>query len=523
MKTRLIFIRHAEAEGNYTRVFQGWTDGELTEKGHKQAEKLAQRIKDIDIDVLYSSTLKRATQTAEYIAEVKGLPIIRTDKLKEINGGDWEGERWEILPKRWPDEYETWECKPHIHKMPNGESMEEFQLRLINEVKYIVNNNRGKNVCIVTHGTAIKALQCFFRSCKLEEMLRIPWQDNTSVTIVDFEADKISIKVEGDASHLHEELSTIKNQDWQVEYDKNLKKAVQQGQGREEGETGEKLLKWLFETNAIRVSPPEEPFWYTSGTIGPYYINTHFLYGSEDKATELLKIIDEVKDDILSCPVKLMKLVRENYNTDCIYRGLIDEMCLFIKNKINLDNVDCISGGERRDWFFSLMISELLGKPHLVIYKDMMAVMLDEGKTCKVNDLGGIKTLHVADLVTEASSYVRAWIPAISEKGGSIEWSIAVVDRMQGGKETLRNHGIESFAMINIDKGTFDRAMQLGMINGKQHQMILDYIKKPKESMKKFLKEHPDFLRKAMESDTKTRERARICLDKNIYELDFQQ
>ena len=45
----------------------------------------------------------------------------------------------------------------------------------------------------------------------------------------------------------------------------------------------EKLIKWLFETNAFRVCPENEPFWYTSGTIGPYYINTHFLYGSEEK------------------------------------------------------------------------------------------------------------------------------------------------------------------------------------------------------------------------------------------------
>lgn len=223
MKTRLIFIRHAEAEGNVNRTFQGWTDGELTPKGHVQAQKVAERLKDIPMDVLYSSSMKRTLQTAGYISKLKQLPIVRTDRLKEINGGDWEGERWDVLPVKWPEAYETWEYKPHVHKMPNGETMEEFQERLIHEVKYIVNANRGKNVCIVTHGTAIKALMCYFHGCSLEEMLNIPWYDNTSVTMIDSEDDRFEVILEGDSSHLEKELSTIENQDWWSEYIERFK------------------------------------------------------------------------------------------------------------------------------------------------------------------------------------------------------------------------------------------------------------------------------------------------------------
>jgi len=64
--------------------------------------------------------LKRTLQTAQYIADVKNLPIIRTDKLKEINGGDWENREWEELPKLWPEEYDSWENRPHEHKCPAG-------------------------------------------------------------------------------------------------------------------------------------------------------------------------------------------------------------------------------------------------------------------------------------------------------------------------------------------------------------------------------------------------------------------
>ena len=47
------------------------------------------------------------------------------------------------------------------------------------------------------------------------------------------------------------------------------------------------IIKWLFQTNAIQVCPEDRPFWYTSGTLGPYYINTHYLYGSKEEAENL--------------------------------------------------------------------------------------------------------------------------------------------------------------------------------------------------------------------------------------------
>lgn len=229
MATRLIIVRHAEAEGNVNRVFHGWTDSEITEKGHVQARLVAERLKNMDIDVIYSSSLKRTLQTAAYIAKAKGLPVIRTDKLKEINGGEWENMPWDVLPKKWPEEYDSWENKPHIHKMPRGESMKEFQNRIVEEFKYIINKNKGKNICVVTHGTAIRSLMCFFYHCSLEEMINFPWYDNTSVTIIDCERGKFSIVTEGDTSHLSKDMKTLENQEWWLE------KMNRQGKGEDEG------------------------------------------------------------------------------------------------------------------------------------------------------------------------------------------------------------------------------------------------------------------------------------------------
>ena len=224
MKTTLIFVRHGEAEGNINRIFHGWTDGDITPKGRIQAQRAAERLKDVHIDVLYSSTLCRTIKTAEYISKAKNLPIIRTDKLKEINGGDWEGVHWDILSKKWPEAYKTWEHNPHLHQMPNGESMAEFQKRLIAEIRHIISENTGKVICIVTHGTVIKSLICCFRHCPLDEMINVPWCDNTAITIADYEDDRFNLVIEGDASHLGDEFTTLGNQDWWIAAMKKLKK-----------------------------------------------------------------------------------------------------------------------------------------------------------------------------------------------------------------------------------------------------------------------------------------------------------
>lgn len=281
----------------------------------------------------------------------------------------------------------------------------------------------------------------------------------------------------------------------------------------------EKLVSWLFETKAVRVCSQDKPFWYTSGTIGPYYINTHFLYGSEEKANGLLDLIDLEKGDKLGCPGKIFEAVCANYEKDAIFKSLIDEMVLFIRENIKLDRIDCISGGERRDWFFSLIISKLLDKPHLTIYKDLSAVLSCGGKVEPVKSLQGKRLLHIADLITEASSYTRAWIPAVNRLGGEMKWSLVVVDRLQGGAQSLADGGVESFAMINVDRGLFDGALALGLINDRQHSLVIEYLHDPKGSMRTFLAMHPEFMENSLSADEKTRERAKLCLEKDYYGL----
>ncbi len=280
-----------------------------------------------------------------------------------------------------------------------------------------------------------------------------------------------------------------------------------------------KLITWLFKTNAVRVCPENKPFWYTSSKIGPYYINTHFLYGSEEKADGLLKVIDVCKENKLGCSEIVLQLARKNFETDEIFRGLISSMCEYIKSNFNMKNIGYISGGERRDWFFSLIIADMLKIPHITIFKDLTAVLFQKGVSSEVKDIKNANVLHIADIITEASSYIRAWIPAVQSLNGNLKYSLVVVDRLQGGSEKLNGAGVESHALMNVDKALFDGALDENYITGQQHKLLMDYLKRPTETMRAFLAEHPEFIQNSLQADPKTAERARICIEQNIYGL----
>ncbi|HZK72213.1 MAG TPA: orotate phosphoribosyltransferase, partial [Clostridia bacterium] len=206
---------------------------------------------------------------------------------------------------------------------------------------------------------------------------------------------------------------------------------------------------------------------------------------------------------------------------DDIYQGLIDMMVSFIKETMDINDINFISGGERRDWFFSLIIADKLKKPHITLFKDHSATLFENGKSIILKDIRTLKLgqniLHVADIITIASSYKNVWIPAINKLGGMIVKSLVVVDRMQGGKDYLATEGIESYALINMDISVFEKARDMGLLSNEQLSMIVEYYQSPTDSMKKFLIEHPEFLEQSLKCDGRDAERARNCIDRDIY------
>lgn len=275
------------------------------------------------------------------------------------------------------------------------------------------------------------------------------------------------------------------------------------------------IADYLFSTNAVRVSDPEKPFWYASGTLGPFYVNTHFLLESEEKANELLAKIEEAasgyREDFLTA---ILPIVKHQYETSESYKMVID---LIVEKAKELE-FDCISGGERRDFFFSLMPAYLLGKPHLSIFKDGETYYSEnvagKGKKVGSGDLNGKVSLHIADLITEASSYTNAWIPSIRGVGAQIKDTIAVIDRLQGGEANLKAEGVNMYTFAKIELSLFDEGVEKGILSQAQRDMVAKFMKDPIEYMKSFLVAHPKFIDEQIALGGKPKQRAEMAISR---------
>ena len=289
------------------------------------------------------------------------------------------------------------------------------------------------------------------------------------------------------------------------------------------------ISNYLFETNAIKFCKENEPFWYTSGKIGPYFFNAQFVYGSEEESKKLLDYITEELSSINNgvsnkkdLPKKILDKVLTQYTSNKIYNDVINQMKEFIENNIGLDNFEYISGGERRDWYFSIILAYLLKKPHLTVFKDMSALSSDSEfiTTDEISNLNGAKVLHLADLITTASSYIKMWVPIIKNLNGIMEHTLVIIDRNQGGKENLAEVGVKSHALATVDKDLFNHALELGFITQDQLDFISKYFDNPDETMKKFLLNHPEFVENSLKSiNERTLKRVHTMIDEDLYGL----
>ena len=276
----------------------------------------------------------------------------------------------------------------------------------------------------------------------------------------------------------------------------------------------------LMRTQALKIAPPGEVFWYTSGTVGPYYINTEYLYGGPERAEALLAFIDEEKGDRMNFPPALHERAADQFFADEIYRTAIEELVQLVRREVGED-FDYVSGGERRDWFFSPAVAEQLGKAHLLIYKDQSMVLHDGDKVREIDELEGKRAVHIADLVTEASSYIRDWIPAIRDRGGQMIYAANVIDRAQGGIGNIEREGVVAAALLRVDEALFAALLAARRINEMQRDVLVDYYSDPHAAMKTFLEDHPNFLHQALAADERTTARARMLVDENPYGLDL--
>ncbi|MGN0667066.1 MAG: histidine phosphatase family protein [Huintestinicola sp.] len=212
---KIYLVRHAEAEGNIKEFFQGRVNTELTEKGKKQLECLAERFRDIPIERLYSSPLNRALSTAAAVNMHHGLPVEIREDLIEIDGGDWETKKWAELPDLYPEQYEMWKTKINCFQAPFGESTQQVYDRMARQIDALAAENAGRTIAVVSHGMAIKAYLNYADGRAWENYADPGWADNTAVSLIEYGDDiKPHIIFKNDSSHLTPELSTLSFSRW---------------------------------------------------------------------------------------------------------------------------------------------------------------------------------------------------------------------------------------------------------------------------------------------------------------------
>jgi alpha-ribazole phosphatase len=156
---KLFLVRHGQTDWNLAQRFQGQSGIPLNETGRQQAVALADRLAGERFDVIYSSDLQRAHETANIIA--KGKFEVKTDaRLREVDFGDWQGLTYNAIKETHPDALTAWENNAYRNAPPNGETLGELTARVQSMLNDLLENCKGKNVLLVAHGGMLQSLVC---------------------------------------------------------------------------------------------------------------------------------------------------------------------------------------------------------------------------------------------------------------------------------------------------------------------------------------------------------------------------
>ena len=165
--TTLYLIRHAESVTNRDGILCGITECDLSDYGFEQIAKLADYAPNLNIDLIYTSPLRRAVKTANALNWYINKPLIIDENLREINLGSWEGQPWTdhvSIP------YKDGEDLPCVYK------------RITSVINKIAEENDTKTVAIVSHGCALCNFMLYVRDLPVEKYTEIGMLGNTSVT-----------------------------------------------------------------------------------------------------------------------------------------------------------------------------------------------------------------------------------------------------------------------------------------------------------------------------------------------------
>lgn len=199
---RLILVRHGESAWNAEGRLQGQADAPLSKLGRRQAAHAAARLVDEGVDVVVSSDLERAYETAAALAGSIGLEVERREDLREVDLGSWTGAAREDLERDQPELWRRWRSEG-IEGWDGGETYSEAMVRIAGAVSALAAEHDGRTVVAVSHGGSIRLATCHLLGLPVAELGRIMSIGNTSLTEFQVKPDGFGRLVRlNDAAHL---------------------------------------------------------------------------------------------------------------------------------------------------------------------------------------------------------------------------------------------------------------------------------------------------------------------------------
>jgi broad specificity phosphatase PhoE len=153
--TNLLLARHGETDWNRDGRWQGQSDTPLNERGRRQAQELADQLDGVD--VIYSSDLARARETAEIVATRLGREVQVDPRLRERGFGAWEGLTSVEIEGRFADEHRRWRAGKGFGAN-DAEPFDSFAARIHAFLEDALRRHPGENVLVIAHGGSIRVI-----------------------------------------------------------------------------------------------------------------------------------------------------------------------------------------------------------------------------------------------------------------------------------------------------------------------------------------------------------------------------
>jgi len=196
---KLIIVRHGETFENLNDISQGHLNSQLSPKGIEQAKKVSQRLKDIKIDIAFSSDLDRALNTCNEILKFhKHTKLVKTPILREQAKGVFEGKTREERKKLLKEDTSPF----HEWHPEGGERLVDVWNKIIPFLQKIIKEHSSENVLLVSHGGPIACILSYLHNKNIEDFGDYVPRENTAISIMTIKDKKIEFDTLNCSKHL---------------------------------------------------------------------------------------------------------------------------------------------------------------------------------------------------------------------------------------------------------------------------------------------------------------------------------